>query len=638
MKIEATVPLTETPEWAALQHKLIAEMERAIHPFLEKYTHPDGRLIWKEGVHQSRDGADDFYESFYNWPLLYLLGGGDELLELGKRQWDATTRLMEEIGHVDKEYEIGYDQFHQSESYIYFYLLCMADPGDPNHLERARRFAGFYMNEDPDAPNFDPEHNIIRCCHNGSHGPRWFEKATPYRYSPGMAVYGIPFHDLEGIDTIEDLKDPDKADRMGQAMHDRMAQGDVATNLHVCSLITNAYLMTGETKYADWLTRYVDGWIKRADANGGLLPDNVGLDGLVGQYTDGKWYGSRYGWTWPHGFYNIAMASILAGIQCFLLTKEPKYLDLPRTQIRTVMDLGKMDDLETLRSQMSLEQHWIAQFEALEGEETWVVPYRYGDNGWFDWQPMAPMYPAALWNACGDVQDWETILAIREKEGYDWRKVISFHGKDDAGHEQPWIAYLQGDNPDYPVRGLQASLEQVYRRCEQIRQDETDPRDNHIHWWQQLNPVTTEVLIQLTMGAPQFLYNGGLLMAPLRYFDAERKRPGLPSDTAALVSRVTGDEVDVELVNTSTWEAKRIIVQSGTLAEHRFTRIAYDRMVSEYPSGVGTYAAPNLETEEETAAPDATSFEVALPPGTRVRLKIRIERCVNDPTYRFPWG
>jgi len=146
------------------------------------------------------------------------------------------------------------------------------------------------------------------------------------------------------------------------------------------------------------------------------------------------------------------------------------------------------------------------------------------------------------------------------------------------------------------------------------------------------------VLIQLTMGAPQFLYNGGLLMAPLRYFDAERKRPGLPSDTAALVSRVTGDEVDVELVNTSTWEAKRIIVQSGTLAEHRFTRIAYDRMVSEYPSGVGTYAAPNLETEEETAAPDATSFEVALPPGTRVRLKIGIERCVNDPTYRFPWG
>ena len=40
----------------------------------------------------------------------------------------------------------GYDQFHQSESMIYFYLLCMADPAHPVNAERARRFAGFFMN------------------------------------------------------------------------------------------------------------------------------------------------------------------------------------------------------------------------------------------------------------------------------------------------------------------------------------------------------------------------------------------------------------------------------------------------------------------------------------------------------------
>jgi hypothetical protein len=214
MKITASVPLVEAPTWAVLERQLIAVMEEAVHPFLAKYTHPDGRLIWQEGIHQSRDGADDFYESFYNWPLLYLLGGGDHMLELGQRQWDATTKLMEEIGHVYKEYEIGYDQFHQSESYIYFYLLCLADPKHDRNIERARRFAGFFLNEDPEAINYDQDKKILRCAHNGSKGPRWLyeENDEPsYGYSPGMAVYGIPFEDLEGIDTIEDLKDPAKS-------------------------------------------------------------------------------------------------------------------------------------------------------------------------------------------------------------------------------------------------------------------------------------------------------------------------------------------------------------------------------------------------------------------------------------------
>jgi hypothetical protein len=42
---------------------------------------------------------------------------------------------------------VGYDQFHQSESMIYFYLLCMADPTHPVNAERATRFAGLFLNE-----------------------------------------------------------------------------------------------------------------------------------------------------------------------------------------------------------------------------------------------------------------------------------------------------------------------------------------------------------------------------------------------------------------------------------------------------------------------------------------------------------
>jgi hypothetical protein len=639
MKITASVPLVEAPTWAVLERQLIAVMEEAVHPFLAKYTHPDGRLIWQEGIHQSRDGADDFYESFYNWPLLYLLGGGDHMLELGQRQWDATTKLMEEIGHVYKEYEIGYDQFHQSESYIYFYLLCLADPKHDRNIERARRFAGFFLNEDPEAINYDQDKKILRCAHNGSKGPRWLyeENDEPsYGYSPGMAVYGIPFEDLEGIDTIEDLKDPAKARRMGQAMKERMAHGDVATNLHVCSLITNAFLLTGDEKYKDWLLEYVDAWIERAAEHDGFLPDNVGPSGIVGEFMDGKWYGSMYGWTWPHGLYNIAMAAILAGAECFLLTGEKKYLELPRNQLRKVMAEGKIANFDEL--DMSLEHHWTGQFLALgDKKESWVVPYRYADSGWFDWQPLAPIYPLTLWNISGDNVDLEMVETIREKETYDWSKVFSFHSKEDAGHEQPWFAYIQGDNPDYPEEILRASLAQVYKRMRQVRADETDPRDNHIHWWQQLNPVTTEALIQLTLGAPQLLYNGGLLWAPLRYFDVERERPGLPLDVVALVETVSGDQVVLKLVNLSAVHERQVLVQAGTLGEHKFTQVEYNKMVSDGMGQVGDYGLPAVETALETVAVDGSCLQVELPPGTEIRLVLGLERHVNGASYRLPW-
>ena len=153
---------------------------------------------------------------------------------------------------LHKEYELGYDQFHQGESYIAFYFLCLADPTNPINIERAKRFAGFYLNEDPDAPNYDPEHKLIRAAHNGSGGPRWGYSDHPqpsYNWGPGMRVYGLPFNDLPGIDHYDDLEDPAKARRMGQAMNERMGRGDVAGNLIVTSLVANAYLLTGEEKY-----------------------------------------------------------------------------------------------------------------------------------------------------------------------------------------------------------------------------------------------------------------------------------------------------------------------------------------------------------------------------------------------------
>ena len=85
-----------------------------------------------------------------------------------------------------------------------------------------------------------------------------------------------------------------------------------------------------------------------------------------------------------------------------------------------------------------------------------------------------------------------------------------------------------------------------------------------------------------------------------------------------------------------TWE-RSLTIQSGTLGEHTFTDARFERLVSEYPYTIGSHAAPLVETETEAVAIDATCFDVTLPPGTELRLSVGMKRCVNPPTYRFPW-
>ena len=127
------------------------------------------------------------------------------------------------------------------------------------------------------------------------------------------------------------------------------------------------------------------------------------MSGQVGEYIEGNWYGGLYGWTWPHGFYNVQMAALVAASNAYLLSQDASYLDLPRIQMDRIVERGEIRDVRD--EHMSLGEHWIGQFSALgEQGETFLVPYRYGDAGWFDYQPMSPIYPVSLWNLSMDVR------------------------------------------------------------------------------------------------------------------------------------------------------------------------------------------------------------------------------------------
>jgi hypothetical protein len=154
----------------------------------------------------------------------------------------------------------------------------------------------------------------------------------------------------------------------------------------------------------------------------------------------------------------------------------------------------------------------------------------------------------------------------------------------------------------------------VWRKVEADKIDYSRLNEHH---WQLQNPVTTEAIVQLMLGAPQIQYNGGLLYASVRYFDPARRRPGIPEDVAALVRKVERERLMLELVNLSAFHTRDVIMQAGTFGEHNFTTVK--------PS------------PGEAVEVNRKFVQVRMAPGAMVSLDLGLKRYANKPTYAFPW-
>ena len=626
--IEAQRRLQTPPTWAVLERQLIDKMNAAGPQVLERYTRPDGTLFWPTNPDfQSIDGLDDAYESFHNWPLFYMLGGEARFLDDADTEFDVITDDMARYGSghgypmVVKEYQPGYDWFHQGEGNYLFYMLCMADPSNAKNIERAKRFAGFFMTEDPDAENYDKQHKIIKCAMNGSKGPAfWAFAGHPYWPWDG---YNMPFYDIPGCTSHEAVRENEALRvRVGQLIRERQGVGDTVVNLAATTLATNAYLLTGEEKYRTWVAEYVDAWIARTEQNGGIVPDNVGLTGKIGEHIDGKWYGSYYGWSWPHGWHSVGQVVSIAGQNAALLWRDLTYLDFPRSQI----------DILIARGVEKNDQLYVPQKYGDPGKVNYVpgawlqYPITNEDgtalqvDGWFEYMPMHASDVAHLWAMSMDGGDQERAEKIAKKTGSKFDINAWHHTKDSGGHDGAWLAYMRGEYPEYPEAILNHNLSQVEARLNFMANDEEDPANYGDAYFQRRNPITCEGLVQLTCGGPLPHYNGGLLVTRLRHFDAQRKRPGLPADVGALVTKMTADTTELQLVNLNAIERREVVVQAGAMAEHNFTSV--------YVKG----------SQNEQATPvHGTYCRVDLPPNTEIDLELGLERFVNAPSYRRPW-
>lgn len=601
----------DIPEWARLQRLILDKATGAAMLFHDSITDEDGYL-----PHDKVGPFDDLYELYFNWPLIYALGGDEVLLtrtvkgyhRLNEQLSESSTDLLEylrvtndvdwyqiENPQMDQEFSRRNDWFHFGEGLQIFYDFGLADPGLIGMRERAVRFADWYISP----PIYDPEHNLIVSYLTGSDGPSHTVKdfGLEYKLNPDTYPASLqPHFDQFGIDW---QNDPELRAKVGKLYEEVVMQGDIPLNLLVTSLVTNAYLYTGDEKYRNWVTRYVDGWLDRIEQTGGIIPDNTDMQGIPGGNRNGQWWGGFFGWTHRDQAFST-IARHVAAQNAFMLSNDTRYHDLIR---------GQYDYMFNLR----------------DGDR---IPTKHSEQGWFHYSQIFISELAYLWHMSMAPEDYDRIEQYRAITTSDINETRRGSDRSRASHnEWPRIQYYSGLNPDWPEQILQTEYDHMmsqYDRVVDLWQGGLENIPHGLNLYHR-NPIIAKGLTQVMLGSPQTVYWGGMNQGLVRYFDIDRMRPGVPRDVAVFVDDIVPSPdgpvgVGIHIVNLSETDTSSMIVQSGVYAQHEFVSAA---IRDGYGSG--------------SAKIDGRYIRVTLPPGTTLKLDTQMQRNVNQPTYAFPW-
>ena len=576
---------------------------------------------------------------------------------------DVAARMGRDTMLVD-ECIPDQDWMHTGEAALFLYHLLLANPAHVKNRERVLRLAQYHFGENPAGfeRNYDPEHKVFKTANFGANGPAWEKYGHPIGHAHWMDYYGLAFYDVPGVRTYMDLEDPEKAALYGKVYSERLMHCDTVTNMLSTSLAAYAFALTGEEKYRDFITEYVGAWRERAKGYP-VMPDNAGPSGKVGETMGGRFYGGHYGWTHPHGYFFIEDALIVGGENERLVTGRADTVRWARDLYDYLIDHygipaeggGVLFPYKHADPDSFIEYLGKPDTPRTAPAETAPDMRRYlQTDGWYEYGPAEPSHWGHICAASHSEDDYRRMVEIMPPE----RMKVSMENTDNAwkykgGHHAAFIRYLQGDYPEYPEAVLQHTLDIFYNQNAELEKEKAsytvglgyapngqgewdvlrrvteefherlglafDETVVHSYYQQFLltrTPLSTEGLLHLTTGAMQPIYNGGLLSAEARWFDMDRRRPGLCLGCAALIEKIDEEGFTVTLANTDTL-AHSLCLQGGAYGEHQLLRIA---------------------GESQVLRPEGKWAVLTLSPGTVVTLRVQLRRWAYAPSFEEPFG
>ena len=473
-----------TPYWALLERQLLDAQAQACAEFFERYFDDRGYLQcvprWS-----GDDGPDDALENLLNWTMLHALGADDRILQLFRRGMEGHLRQYTEARTTDvplgrdgmyyQEFHACFDWMHHGEAWSPIVLHGLSEPDDRALLRRMRRWAGMYMAEDPHTPNYDPQHRVIRSFFNGSRGPL-LRQATALDWAGDPIDVAGRFRTLHGETSYQEMLDHfrDYTDVVG----------DNPMNLGATTLAFTAYALTGEMKYRDWVLEYVDAWVERTEANDGLLPTSVGLDGKID--SGYGWYGGVYGW----GFSVLQIPFRGAG--------GPPAHDVRAGRVR-VRQRAPAHRRAALRRPLAPDARPRERQQQTGGwRRSCTRTCMGGSTGWIDCSRAARSTTCHAKAPRAGTSSGPTSSRQGRAELYYW--TFDRTALDLLPETPPWVRYLDGEDESYPEEALQADLEDLRSKVERMRADVRTPDTTLSDDPNPMNPATTDALVRLMLG------------------------------------------------------------------------------------------------------------------------------------------
>ncbi len=547
----------EPPAWAVAQRALLEEASAGTREFFDRYVDERGFLKCVERW-GGNDGPDDAMENFGGWTLLHAIGGDDSVLDLYRKAWEGHIRQYTEAKAPG--IEMAKDGMYWREFVTSFdwehtgealAAFHMYGLARPDDETYRARVRRFADFYTGDDPNADNYDPDVKIIKSLHNGSRG-AKLTP---ATEMDWGGRP---VEG--------DPERLSRYATAANIR---GDHPLNLCATALGFNAFALTGERHYRDWAVEYAGAWRERVERNGGNIPTNIGLDGSIGGEWGGKWYGGVFGWDfWPQSSgrnYFIRGPRIAFGIAA-LLTGDREFVEPLRQQIINLYEARRVDNGQVL------------------------LPRKHGHQGFYGYTPDQHL----------DVQR-DVYLFTFDRTGLEGLA------------DDPWIRYLDGNHPNYPLEALEADRATVEARRRGMRSDQSVDYERPSDYSQRFNPAVVGALARLAMGANHPGRAGNILHSRLFYYDPDRSRAGLPGKVAALVDKISRTSVRVRLVNLDPDKPRRVVIQAGAYGEHRFGLV---------------------RARDETFTDASTRLRVELGAGSGGTLEMEMELFANQPAFR----
>jgi len=569
--LKADKPMA-APAWAIAERQLLDIHGKIAEQWQRAFLLDDGttdvEFIHGGGV----QAPDDFFECITSLPLLYALGAPDPTLNAYWKAWKGSLKQCTQQGLFANEMVKYLDWHHNGEHYQGFWLLGLCIPENSEYRRLSLKYASFYDGTNPAVPNYDPQFKVIRSMNSGGAGPVMNARID---------------HWVEGnVD--------EKTRQFWSQWLDCAHDGPL--NLVTTCFGTNAFLLTGDAGYKQRTMDYIDAWRDRAKANGGIVPSIVRLDGTV----PAEWWGGVLGWDFTPfgGLFQVSSGPRAACGNALLLTGDTSYYDEMRCEADEV---------------------WAHRFDSkVPGVKGIDVPRYRGKDGWYG-ELYNGLQGGA--NAAGIYASLLANLYLATMSDQDLQRILDRPVQGGNGHsgweyEPDWARYLIGRNPGWPEKVLTDALTSAKAQLAALeKQPDCGKATQRTS---AMGCGAAGRLFNCMTGGIMPLWHGQLPLARFRYFDPERRRPGITEDCAALVEAMTGDSATLVLVNTSLDKSHEILVQTGAYGEHQCVSV-------------------QVEGGETVPIGDSL-FAVKLAPGAGGRYVVKMKRYANTPTAGLPWS